>query len=142
MLERLEHGVYKGDSEEIDPSTLAQYCAGANGDGRSITDVIAAGQESQVHHPPVEAARSKSPFQPTLELEAFQQALQQATSKAYIQLTLGWTYPMDHRRCFLLGGQGRGSLFHYHMMCGTLAFFSGAGHSTWSHVLNFIHRGE
>ena len=108
MLERLEHGVYKGDSEEINPSTLAQYCAGANGDGRSITDMIAAGQESQVRHPPVEAARSKSPFQSTLELEAFQQALQQATSKGLRPAYLGLDLPYGPSETFFTGRSRKG----------------------------------
>ena len=40
LFERLEHGVYKGDSEKISPSTLAQYCAEVNGDAQSMTKRI------------------------------------------------------------------------------------------------------
>lgn len=94
LLARLEHGIYKGDSEEIDPSTLAQYCAGTSTDAESITDKIAKGQEAHIRHPPVEAARCKSPFQSTLELAAFQQALEQSTSQdlrpAYLGLDLAY----------------------------------------------------
>jgi hypothetical protein len=80
LLEQLENGVYKGDSEEVHPSTLAQYCAGVNsGDTQSVTSKIAKGQEAHIRHVPVEAARSRSPFRSALELEAFEQALQQAT---------------------------------------------------------------
>jgi len=92
LLEHLEHSVYKGDSEEVDPSTLAQYCAGVNGDTQSITDKISKGQEVHVRHPPVEAAQGKSPFRSTLEFKAFQRALQHATTKdlhpAYVGLDL------------------------------------------------------
>ena len=108
MLERLEHGVHGGDSEEIDPSTLAQYCAGANGDVQSITNQIAMGQEVQVRHPPVEAARCKSPFRSALELEAFEQALQQATSKDMRPAYLGLDLPYAPSETFYTGRSRKG----------------------------------
>ena len=110
LLERLECGVYKGDSEEVvDPSTLAQYCAGVNGDVQSITGKIAKGQEFHVRHPPVEAARCKSPFRSTLELDAFQQALQLATSKDLRPSYLGLDLPYAPSETFCTG-RSRGGI--------------------------------
>jgi len=108
LLERLECGVYKGDSEEIDPSTLAQYCAGVNGDVQSITDRIVKGQEVHVRHPPVEAARCKFPFQSTLELDAFQQALEQTTSKDLRPAYLGLDLPYEPSETFYTGRSRKG----------------------------------
>ena len=108
LLERLEHGVYKGDSEKINPSTLAQYCAGVNGDAQSMTKRIAEGQESHIRHPPVEAARCKSPFHSTLELEVFQQALQQSTSKDLRPAYLGLDLPYAPSETFYTGRARKG----------------------------------
>jgi hypothetical protein len=108
LLERLEHGVYKGDSENVDPSTLAQYCAGANVDVQSMTQRIAEGQEVHVRHPPVEAARCKSPFRSALELEAFQQALQQSTSKNLHPAYLGLDAPYAPSETFNTGMSRKG----------------------------------
>ena len=108
LLERLEHGVYKGDSEEIDPSTLTQYCAGINGDAQSIPDKITKGQEVHVRHPPVEAAQSGSPFQSILKLEAFQQALQQATSRDLRPAYLGLDLPYEPSETFYTGRSRKG----------------------------------
>lgn len=52
LLERLEHDIYKDGPEEIDPSTIAKYCAGVNGDVQSITETISKRQEPHVRHPP------------------------------------------------------------------------------------------
>jgi len=101
LLERLAHGVYKDGSEEVDSSTLAQYCAGVNGNVQSITEKISKGQEVHVRHPPVEAAQSKSPFCTTLELEAFQQALQQATSMDLCPAYLGLDLPYEPSECYV-----------------------------------------
>lgn len=108
LLGRLENGVYKGDSEKIDPSTLAQYCAGVDGDPQSITDKISKGQEVHVRHPPVEAARSNSPFRSTLELEAFQQALQQATSSDLCPAYLGLDSSYEPSETFYTGRSRKG----------------------------------
>jgi len=94
--------VHKNDSE-VDPSTLAQYCAGVNGDVQSITDKITKGQEAHVRHQPVEAAQSKSPFRSNIELEAFQQALQQATSKNLRPAYLGLDLPYAPSETFYAG---------------------------------------
>lgn len=109
LLERLENGVYKGDSEEVHPSTLAQYCAGVNsGDAQSITSKVAKGQEVHVRHPPVEAARSRSPFRSTLELEAFQLALQQTTSNDLRPAYLGLDLPYEPAETFYTGRSKKG----------------------------------
>ena len=100
--------MYKGNSEEVDPSTLAQYCAGVNGDVQSITDKIVKGQEVHVRHPPVEAARCKSPFQSTLEFDAFQQALQQATSNKSCPAYLGLNLPYAPSETFFTGRSRKG----------------------------------
>ena len=126
MLERLEHGVYKGDSG-VDPSTLAQYCAGVNGDTQSITDKISKGQEVHVRHPPVEAAWGKSPFQSTLEFDAFRQALKQATTKDLRPAYLGLDLPTSHLRRSIPGGPEKASLFHSHTIYGIPGSSSGAG---------------
>ena len=108
LLERLEHGVYEGDSEEIDPSTLAQYCAGVNGDVQSITDQIVKGQEVHVRHPPVEAAQCKSPFRSTIELDAFQQALEQTTARDLRPAYLGLDLPYAPSETFYTGRSRKG----------------------------------
>ena len=108
LLEWLEHGVYKGDSKEIDLSTLAQYCARVNGDAQSIADKITKGQEVHVHHPPAEAAQSGSPFQSILKLEAFQQALQQATSRDLRPAYLGLDLPYKPSEKFYTGRSRKG----------------------------------
>ena len=107
LLERLEHGVYKGDSD-IDPSTLAQYCAGVNSDVQSITDKISKGQEVHIRHAPVEAAQGKSPFQSTLEFEAFQEALQQAMAKDLRPAYLGLDLPYEPSETFYTGRSRKG----------------------------------
>ena len=104
LLERLEHDIYKDGPEEIDPSTIAKYCAGVNGDVQSITETISKRQEPHVRHPPpVEAARCKSPFQSTLELEAFKQALQQATSRDLHPAYVGLDLPYGPSETFTTG---------------------------------------
>ena len=109
LLERLENGVYKGGSEEVHPSTLAQYCAGVNGDEtQSLTSKIAKGQETHVRHPPVEAASNRSPFRSTLELEAFQLALQQVTSKNLRPAYLGLELPYEPAETFYTGRSRKG----------------------------------
>jgi len=107
LLKRLEHGVYEGVSE-VDPSTIAQYCAGVNGDVQSIMEKVSEGQEVHVRHPPVEAARSRSPFQTTLELDAFQQALQQATSMDLRPAYLGLDQPYEPSETFYTGRSRKG----------------------------------
>ena len=107
LLERLEHGVCKGNSEKIDPSTLAQYCAG-HVDMQSMTKKITEGQEVHIRHPPVEAARCKSPFRSTLELDAFQQALQQCTSKDLCPSYLGLDLPYASSETFHTGRSRKG----------------------------------
>lgn len=102
LLGRLEHGVYKGDSEEVDASTIAQYCAGV-GDTRSLTSKIAKGQEVHIRHPPVEAAQRKSPFRSVLELEVFQQALQRVTSEDLRPAYLGLDQPYEPSETFYTG---------------------------------------
>ena len=108
LLGRLEHGIYKGDSEEVDPSTLAQYCVGANNDAQTITNKTTEGQEMHIRHPPVEAAQSMSPFQSTIELEAFEQALQQATSKGLCPAYLGLDLPYEPSETFYTGRSKKG----------------------------------
>jgi hypothetical protein len=109
LLERLENGVYKGDSEEVHPSTLAQYCAGVNsGDTQSVTSKIAKGQEAHVRHVPVEAARSRSPFRSALELEAFEQALQQATRDDLRPAYLGLDLPYESAETFYTARSKKG----------------------------------
>ena len=108
LLEQLEHGVHEGDSEEVDTSTLAQYCAGFNGDVQSITNKIVKGQEVHVRHPPVEAAWCKSPFQSTLEFDAFQQALQQAASRDFRPAYLGLDLPYAPSETFYTGRSRKG----------------------------------
>ena len=109
LLERLENGVYEGDFEEVHPSTLAQYCAGVNsGNAQSITSKIAKGQEPHVRHPPVDAARNRSPFQSTFQLEAFQQALQQATSDDLCPAYLGLDVPYEPTETFYTGRSKKG----------------------------------
>jgi hypothetical protein len=109
LLERLENGVYKGDSEEIHPSTLAQYCAGVNSsNAQSITRKIAKGQETHVRNPPVEAARSRSPFRSPFELEAFKEALQQATSNDLRPAYLGLDLPYEPAETFYTGRSKKG----------------------------------
>lgn len=108
LLGRLEHGVYVGDGEEVDPSTLAQYCAGASGDTQSIADKIVKGQEMHVRHPPVEAAHNKTPFQSALELEAFQQALEEVTSKDLRPAYLGLDLPYEPSETFTTGRSRKG----------------------------------
>lgn len=103
LLQRLEHGIYKDDAEEVDPSTLAQYCAGVNGNPQSIADRIVKGQEAHVRHPPVEAACGGSPFSSTLELEAFQQALEQVTSSNLHPAYLGLDIPYEPSETFTTG---------------------------------------
>lgn len=101
--------MHKGDSEEVDPSTLAQYCAGVNGDVQSITSKISKGQEIHVRHPPIEAARCKSPFRSTLELDAFQQALQQVESMDLRPAYLGLDLPYAPSETFCTG-RSRGGI--------------------------------
>ena len=108
LLERLEHGVYKGNSGEVDYMTLTQYCAGINGDVQSVTENISKGQEVHVRHSPVEAARSKPPFRTTLQLEAFQQALQQATSMDLRPAYLGLDLPYEPSETFYTGRSRKG----------------------------------
>ena len=108
MLERLEHGVHKGDSEKVDPSTLAQYCAGVNDHMQFVAKKITEGQETHVRHPPVEAARCKSPFRSTLELKAFQQALQQSTFKNLRPAYLGLDLPYAPTETFSTGRSRKG----------------------------------
>ena len=47
LLERLEHGVYEGVST-VEPSTVAQYCAGVNRDVQSIMEKVSKGEEAHV----------------------------------------------------------------------------------------------
>lgn len=108
LLGRLEHGVYVGGTDEVDPSTLAQYCAGVSGSTQSVTDKIAKGQEVHVRHPPVEAAHGKYPFRSVLELEAFQQALEQATSKDLRPAYLGLDLPYEPSETFTTGRSRKG----------------------------------
>ena len=109
LLERLENGVYKGGSEEVHPSTLAQYCAGVSGsDTQSLTSRIAKGQEAHVRHPPVEAASNWSPFRSTVELEAFQLALQQTTSNNLRPAYLGLDLPYEPSETFYTGRSRKG----------------------------------
>jgi hypothetical protein len=108
LLERLEHGVYKGDSEDVDPSTLAQYCTGANGNVQSIMDTISKGQEVHIRHPPVEAAQGESPFKSTLERDAFQQALEQSTSRDLRPAYLGLDLPYEPSETFYTGRSRKG----------------------------------
>ena len=108
LLEWLEHGVYKGNSGEVDYSTLTQYCAGINGDVQSVTENISKGQEVHVRHSPVEAARSKPPFRTTLQLEAFQQALQQAMSMDLRPAYLGLDLPYEPSETFYTGRSRKG----------------------------------
>ena len=107
LLKRLEHGVYEGVSA-VDPSTVVQYCAGVNGDVQSIMEKVSKGQEMHVRHPPVEAARSKSPFRTTLELDAFQQALQQVTSADLRPAYLGLDQPYEPSETFYTGRSRKG----------------------------------
>lgn len=109
LLERLENGVYKGDFEEVHPSTLAQYCAGVNGSGaQSITSKITKGQEAHIRHPPVEAACSRSPFQSSLELKVFEEALQQATLDDLRPAYLGLDLPYEPAETFYTGRSRKG----------------------------------
>lgn len=108
LLGRLEHGVYVGDGEEVDPSTLAQYCAGVSGSTQSITANIVKGQEVHVHHPPVEAADGKTPFRSVLELKAFQQALEEATLKDLRPAYLGLDLPYEPSETFTTGRSRKG----------------------------------
>jgi len=108
LLERLEHGIYRGNSEEVDPSTLAQYCAGVNGDLQSMANEISKGQEVHIRHPPVEATRSRSPFRSTLELKAFQQALKQVTSKDLRPAYLGLELSYEPSETFYTGRSRKG----------------------------------
>lgn len=88
LLEWLETGVYKGDSEAVDPSTLAQYCAGSNGCVQSITKQIVMGQEIHARHPPVEAAQCNSPSHSTLELETSSSRCSDLSSTIFAPLAL------------------------------------------------------
>ena len=101
--------MFKGDSEEVHPSTLAQYCAGVNGNNaQSLATKVAKGQEAHVRHPPVEAAGSGSPFRSTLELRAFKEALQQTTSNDLRPAYLGLDLPYEPTETFYTGRSKKG----------------------------------
>ena len=134
LLGRLEHGVYVGDGEEVDPSTLAQYCAGVSGSTQSITANIVKGQEVHVRHPPVEAADGKTPFRSVLELKAFQQALEEATLKDLRPAYLGLDLPYEPSERSPQGGRGKGSPFHSHVKFGIPGSSSGVEALIWSLV--------
>ena len=109
LLERLENGVYKGGSEEVHPSTLAQYCAGVNSsDTQSLTNKVAKGQEAHVRHPPVEAASSRTPFRSSVEFKAFQLALQKTTSDNLRPAYLGLELPYEPAETFYTGRSKNG----------------------------------
>ena len=74
-----------------------------------MTETITKGQEVHVRHPPVEAAWCKSPFHSTLELEAFQQALQQSTSMDLRPAYFGLDLPYLPSETFSTGRSRKGN---------------------------------
>ena len=101
-------GVYKGNPEEVDPSTLAQYCAGTSGDVQSIPSKITKGREMHVRHPPVGAALSKSSFRSILELDAFKQVLRRVDFEDLRLAYLGLDLPYEASKSFSTGTCGKG----------------------------------